>query len=134
MSAVSDVSHWTVHPFYKINAGKISFSGGPGRPLGVSRLHSHEGDTKLDWYELLSEGGYPVSKAVNLAVPSGGGDGRAALDEQARDVAMLPFLTECVILANSRDVELIIVWANSALFPRPVESFQALIDTQGKIL
>ena len=57
-----------------------------------------------------------------------------AADEQARAVAMLPLLAESMLLANSRDLELIIVWANAALFPKTVESFQALIDTQGKIL
>ena len=126
---VSDVSHWTVHPFYKVNAGNLSLSGGPGRPLAVRLL---EPNAKIDWYQLLSDGAYPVSRPTNLSVSHG--EGRLAADEQARAVAMLPLLAESMLLANSRDLELIIVWANAALFPKTVESFQALIDTQGKIL
>ena len=43
-------------------------------------------------------------------------------------------MAESVALANAHDLELVLAWANSGLFGKTMESFEALVQSQGKLL
>jgi hypothetical protein len=118
VAAVTDNSHWGVYPFYAAHADNLAFGGGPGKPLTVRLQDSH---AKPDWIQLLKDSGYNVPADSNLVAAGG-------------FAALQPLVAESILMTKPRDLELIVLWANAGLFPKAVQSFEALIDTQGKIL
>lgn len=88
---------------------------------------------KKDWGGKLLDMGYPVPLGADLSLSLTNG---ATGSSGARNphAALLPLVAESVALANAHDLELVLAWANSGLFGKTMESFEALVQSQGKLL
>ena len=97
-------------------------------------LDATDAHTNKDWRAQLVDMGYshqlPLQADLSLSVTNGQAGGSGARGQ----VALLPLVAESAALANARDLELVLAWANAGLFPKTVESFEAILASQGKLV
>jgi len=157
LCAVADASFWTVHPFYSLNADNLSLTTVAGKPLTVRYTDAHK---KQDMSALLAAMGYTLPLEADLSLSLANGQDRGGGSGDARGhAALLPLVAESVALSDPHDLELVLrfvegaasveclrantcdegltgsrggvdSWANTCLFPKTVESFEALLASQ----